>query len=42
MQLTADLFQQTSKVLTVVELTRAIRGALSFCHVERSRDISYY
>src|SRR5467141_4888401 len=25
---TADLFQQTSKVLTVAELTRAIRGTL--------------
>ncbi len=28
MQLTGDLFPQTSKVLTVAELTRAIRGAL--------------
>jgi exodeoxyribonuclease VII large subunit len=28
MQLTADLFQQTSKVFTVAELTRAIRGTL--------------
>ncbi len=28
MQLTADLFQQTSKVFTVSELTRSIRGAL--------------
>src|SRR6266849_732338 len=28
MQLTSDLFQQASKVLTVTELTRAIRGAL--------------
>jgi exodeoxyribonuclease VII large subunit len=28
MQLTTDLFQQTSKVLTVAELTRQIRGAL--------------
>ena len=28
MQLTSDLFQQTSKVLTVAELTRQIRGAL--------------
>src|SRR6266516_5380848 len=28
MELTADLFQQTSKVFTVAELTRAIRGAL--------------
>jgi exodeoxyribonuclease VII large subunit len=28
MQLTADLFQKTSKVFTVVELTRAIRGTL--------------
>src|SRR5438034_10155787 len=28
MQLTADFFQQTSKVFTVAELTRAIRGAL--------------
>src|SRR6266480_6474327 len=28
MQQTADLFQQTSKVLTVSELTRSIRGAL--------------
>jgi exodeoxyribonuclease VII large subunit len=28
MQLTADLFQQTSSVLTVSELTRSIRGAL--------------
>src|SRR3982750_4133368 len=28
MQLTADFFQQTSKVLTVGELTRQIRGAL--------------
>ena len=28
MQLTADFFQQTAKVLTVGELTRAIRGAL--------------
>jgi exodeoxyribonuclease VII large subunit len=28
MQLTADFFQQTSKVLTVAELTRQIRGAL--------------
>ncbi len=27
-QLTADLFQQTSKVLTVSELTRSIRGTL--------------
>src|SRR5213079_780389 len=28
MQLTTDLFQQTSKVLTVAELTRQIRGTL--------------
>ncbi|PYJ74227.1 MAG: exodeoxyribonuclease VII large subunit, partial [Verrucomicrobia bacterium] len=28
MQLTADFFQQTSKILTVAELTRAIRGML--------------
>jgi exodeoxyribonuclease VII large subunit len=28
MELTSDFFQQTSKVLTVAELTRAIRGAL--------------
>src|SRR6201997_3983958 len=28
MQLTADFFQQTAKVLTVSELTRAIRGTL--------------
>src|SRR5947209_8104929 len=28
MQLTGDFFQQTSKVLTVSELTRSIRGAL--------------
>src|SRR5438093_10277652 len=28
MQLTADFFQQTSKVFTVTELTRSIRGAL--------------
>src|SRR5947199_1357633 len=28
MELTSDFFQQTSKVFTVVELTRAIRGAL--------------
>src|ERR671915_655661 len=28
MQLTADFFQQTSKVLTVAELTRSIRGTL--------------
>src|SRR6478735_3521925 len=28
MQLTADFFQQTSKVLTVAELTRAIRATL--------------
>jgi exodeoxyribonuclease VII large subunit len=28
MQLTADLFQQTSKVFTVAELTRSIRGTL--------------
>src|SRR5438128_6754131 len=28
MELTADLFQQTSKVFTVSELTRQIRGAL--------------
>src|SRR5467141_1425750 len=28
MQLTSDLFQQTSKVFTVGELTRQIRGAL--------------
>jgi exodeoxyribonuclease VII large subunit len=28
MQLTSDLFQQTSKVFTVAELTRAIRGTL--------------
>jgi exodeoxyribonuclease VII large subunit len=28
MQLTSDFFQQASKVLTVTELTRAIRGAL--------------
>src|SRR2546421_10563629 len=28
MQLTADFFQQTSKVFTVAELTRAIRGTL--------------
>ena len=28
MQLRTDLFQQTSKVLTVTELTRSIRGAL--------------
>src|SRR2546423_10384542 len=28
MQRTEDLFQQTSKVLTVSELTRSIRGAL--------------
>src|SRR3989442_7009369 len=28
MQLTGDFFQQTSKVFTVAELTRAIRGTL--------------
>src|SRR5438094_7823341 len=28
MPLTADFFQQTSKILTVAELTRAIRGTL--------------
>ena len=28
MQLTADFFQQTSKVFTVSELTRSIRGTL--------------
>src|SRR5438045_8030796 len=28
MQLTADFFQSTSKILTVAELTRAIRGTL--------------
>src|SRR5438128_9389710 len=28
MELTSDFFQQTSKVFTVVELTRAIRGML--------------
>src|SRR5260370_16532754 len=28
MRMTADLFQQTSKVLTVSELTRSIRGIL--------------
>src|SRR6266404_8039851 len=28
MQLTSDLFQQTSKVFTVAELTRQIRGTL--------------
>src|SRR5438552_9922842 len=28
MELTADLFQQTSKVFTVAELTRQIRGTL--------------
>src|SRR4029077_4427001 len=28
MQLTADFFQQTSKILTVSELTRSIRGTL--------------
>src|SRR5437870_5246183 len=28
MELTSDFFQQTSKILTVAELTRAIRGAL--------------
>src|SRR5256885_10860705 len=28
MPITADLFQQTSKVLTVSELTRSIRGTL--------------
>src|SRR5438445_439326 len=28
MQLTADFFQQTSKILTVAELTRSIRGTL--------------
>jgi len=28
MQLTSDFFQQTSKILTVAELTRAIRGTL--------------
>ena len=28
MQLTADFFQQTAKVLSVSELTRSIRGTL--------------
>src|SRR6201982_1275054 len=28
MQFTSDFFQQTSKILTVAELTRAIRGTL--------------
>jgi hypothetical protein len=43
MQQTADFFQQTSKVLTVSELTRSIRGTLSIVmstEVETSLDIS--
>jgi hypothetical protein len=36
MQLTADFFQQTSKVFTVSELTRSILGTLD-CSGERAR-----
>src|SRR5438034_4777746 len=44
MQLTADFFQQTSKVFTVAELTRAIRGALEtkFAAVWVQGEISNY
>src|SRR5213079_36288 len=44
MQLTADFFQQTSKVFTVAELTRAIRGALEtkFSAVWVQGEISNY
>src|SRR4029077_18146020 len=40
MQLSADFFAKTSKILSVSELTRSIRGTLSPCHSERSREIS--
>src|SRR5713101_7588343 len=44
MRMTADLFQQTSKVLTVTELTRHIRGALEtkFGAVSVQGEVSNY
>src|SRR5256714_13387322 len=44
MELTADLFQQTSKVFTVAELTRSIRGTLEtkFAAVWVQGEISNY
>src|ERR1700758_5747650 len=44
MQLTADFFQQTAKVLTVSELTRSIRGTLEtkFAAVWVQGEISNY
>src|SRR5207248_3850091 len=44
MQLTGDFFQQTSKVLTVSELTRSIRGTLEakFAAVWVQGEISNY
>jgi exodeoxyribonuclease VII large subunit len=44
MQLTADFFQQTSKILTVGELTRAIRGTLEtkFAAVWVQGEVSNY
>src|SRR5207247_9833009 len=44
MELTADLFQQTSKVFTVAELTRQIRGTLEtkFSAVWVQGEISNY
>src|SRR6266403_741797 len=44
MQLTADFFQQTSKVLTVTELTRSIRGTLEtkFSAVWVQGEVSNY
>src|SRR5215216_3496487 len=44
MRLRTDLFQQTSKVLTVTELTRSIRGALEtkFAAVWVQGEISNY
>src|SRR5438105_6197145 len=44
MQLTSDLFQQTSKVFTIAELTRQIRGTLEtkFGSVWVQGEISNY
>jgi hypothetical protein len=39
MQLTADFFQQTAKVLTVSELTRSIRGTLHLSFRAKSRNL---
>src|SRR5438105_335730 len=40
MQFRTDLFPQPTKVFTVGELTRQIRGTLVICHSERGREWS--